>query len=124
METNRVTATITTSDAQRRALWLRLFGADWLPVKTARPRWQVVRGELTEVEVLAFDLDASRMPAGARDRFAHYIAAKTGQGYEAALTQVDGWPIAAAGCTVETAVSSKWVRRPFVFAREQSEAFA
>lgn len=116
---------VTTSDSQRRALWVRLFGAEWLPVKAGRPRWQVARGELNETEVLAFDLDAARLPAGARSRFAHYVAAKTGQTYEAALYQVDGWPIPAAGCVVETAVSSDWMIRPFaMFAREHRERYA
>lgn len=120
MSTNgRSTAFITTGDAQRRALWLRLFGEEWLPVKAARPRWQAVRGELNETEILAFDLDAARLPAGACERFAHYIAQKTGISYTAAMHQVDGWPLKAAGCTVETAVSSNPMTRPFVFAREQ-----
>lgn len=125
MVTNgRSNAFITTSDPRRRDLWLRLFGEEWLPVKAARPRWQVTRGELNETEILAFDLDAVRLPAGARERFAHYVARKTDQSYAAAAQQVDGWPLKAAGCVVETAVSDSWQKRPFVFAREPIGAAA
>lgn len=109
-----------TSDLTRRALWLRLFGADTLPVKAARPRWQAMRGEMGETEVLAYDLDAARLPAGARDRFAHYIASKSGQSFAIAQTMVDGWPIPAANCTAVPV--DTWQERPFVFARQQAGA--
>jgi hypothetical protein len=115
---------VTTQDPTRRALWLRLFGVDWLPVKAARPRWQVARGELVEGEILAFDLDAARLHPMARERFAHYIAQRTGETYKVAAHIVDGWPIAAAGCVVETAVSSEWVERPFTFSRGGAYATA
>ena len=82
MNTNgRSTHFITTTDPTRRALWLRLFGSEWLPVKSARPRWQVDRAG---VEVLAFDLDASRLHFMARSRFAGYIARRDGITYDTA----------------------------------------
>lgn len=105
---------VTTQDPARRRLWLRLFGAEWLPVKADRPRWQVKAGQ---GEVLAFDLDAKRLHPMARARFAHAISQRHGMTYEAALSLVDGWPIEASGCIVEseTAVSGRWQERPFSF---------
>ena len=115
MNTNgRSTHFITTTDADRRALWLRLFGSEWLPVKSARPRWQVDR---VGVEVLAFDLDASRLHIMAQARFAGYVARRDGIAYDTALSLVNGWPVKAVGCIVETAVSETWEKRPFRFAR-------
>lgn len=115
-------AWIMTHDEARRTRWIKLFGVERLPVKVAKPRWQ--HHPFSAAMVYAYDLDAARLPSGARSRFAHYVAAKTGQAYEAALYQVDGWPIPAAGCTVETAVSSKPMIRPFVLPPAPTGAYA
>jgi len=104
---------VTTSDPTRRARWQRLFGVDRLPVLHPRPRWRVGRGELREVEYLAYDLDATRLHWMAQRRAAQLIG-----------DELHGLPIkAGADVEVETAVSPEWVKRPFVFGHEQGAAY-
>jgi len=107
---------IMTHDTRQRALWLRLFGTETLPVKAAKPRWRVERGAFgREVNVLAYDLDARRLHWMARQRFASWVSVKTGHTVRA--SEVDGWLIKADRCEVinETADSSMWGKRPFSF---------
>lgn len=103
---------VTTSSPKRRALWLRLFGVDRLPVVSPKPRWQVGRGEFRETETLAYDLDVARLHWMALSRAAGRLGID--------VADVRGLPIkASADVVVETAVSDSWKKRPFVFAREQ-----
>lgn len=96
MVTNgRSTAFITTRSGQRSAKWLRLFGVDVLPVKHEHPRWQVFANGR---DVLAYDLDATRLNEWQRARFAGYIAKRSAIPFTVALKQVDGWPLEAGGC--------------------------
>lgn len=90
----RSTAVITTRSGQRAAKWLRLFGVEALPVKHERPRWIAQPGG----DMLAYDLDASRLNEWQRARFAGYIAKRQDVPLKVALTMVDNWPIEAAGC--------------------------
>ena len=99
---------ITTTDPNRRAIWQRLFGLDRLPVMSPRPRWQVGRGEFRETEILAYDLDASRLHWMAKDRAAKRMGV--------AVAELGGMPIKC-GADVEVteaAVSEEWGKRPFV----------
>ena len=106
---------VTTSDSQRRALWVRLFGTDRLPVVSGRPRWQVGRGEFRETEFYAYDLAVAGL---------HWMAAqRAADKLGVSVDDLARLPIkAGADITVETAVSDSWQKRPFVFAREQSGA--
>ncbi len=112
-------AFVTTMEGRRRAIWMRIFGSERLPVKSARPRLQGV-GRHGEMMRLAYDLDAGRLHWMAATRFADYLSAR--YGYPVTVGQVDGFPIRAAGCVVveneesrETAVSAKLEKRPFPF---------
>lgn len=99
---------VVTSDARRRAKWLRYFGTSRVPVKVNAPRQQSLHDGQS---VLAYDLDASRLHPMARQRFADYVSRRTGHLVTSA--DVDGWPLAATGLETETAVSDSWQRRPF-----------
>lgn len=109
MDTNgRSTATITTSDAQRRARWLTIFGAEQIPVMSAKPRWQVGRGEFREIEILAYDLDVSRL---------HWMSAqRAADRLNLTVDQLAGLPIKASTDITVTAVSPEWMIRPFALA--------
>jgi len=109
--------TIITNDPRQRALWLRLFGTEQLPVKADKPRWRVERGAFgREVNVLAYDLDASRLHWMARQRFASWLSSIPGN-HKVRASEVDGWLIKADRCEIvnETADSSMWGKRPFSF---------
>lgn len=111
---------LTTTDSQRRAKWQRIFGVDELPVKADKPRWRVERGAFgREVNVLGYDLDASRVHWMGLTRFAEYVSRKTGHEYTAA--NMDGWLIRATGYETvhETADSASWQERPFSFLKDR-----
>lgn len=117
--------TIMTNDPRQRALWLKLFGTEQLPVKTAKPRWRVERGAFTrETNVLAYDLDASRLHWMARQRFASWVSLKTG--HTVTAKEIDGWLIKADRCelVIDTAVSPTWRKRPFSFFKERGVFYA
>ena len=63
---------ITTTDSRRAKLWERIFGTDQLPIMHATPRLQHMQGKADEV--LAYDLDASRLTEWQRIRFADHLA--------------------------------------------------
>lgn len=92
---------IKTNDAHRERKWVRLFGVDMLPVKQARPRDQWL--PLQECQVLAYDLDASRLHWMQRERFVDYICIRTGMCRKEAMQHTDGWPLVAEDCFVVTA---------------------
>lgn len=108
---------VTTNDTRRLAHWERAFGLMALPVKSAAPRLQWLNDGR---QVLAYDLEADRLPAGAYYRFAHYLAAKLDCSFTDAADRVDGWPIEAAGLVAyvdegETAVTAAAQgERPFL----------
>lgn len=106
---------IETTNTHRRRKWQQLFGSDRLPVKASRPRWQHLS---VGHETLAYDLDASWLPAGARDRFAHYIARRQGLPYAVACRTIDGWPVKATGCRVVRTAVSIPDTAVFMFARK------
>lgn len=97
----RSAAFITTTDARRRTLWLRLFGTAVLPVLHPRPRWQWLPGH--QYEALAYDLDVGALPGGAPDRLAAYVARRAGWPYDYARAAVQGgWAITAVNCRLAT----------------------
>lgn len=88
---------IITGDRRRRRQWRELFGCEELPVKAAVPRLQLPPvGQPNEV--VAYDLDAARLPPGAAESFARYLSRRTAWDIETALLNVDGWPISSYGC--------------------------
>lgn len=95
---------ITTTDERRAGVWLALFGTDRLPVFAAKPRWQCVPGDAHQY---AYDLDLAALPPTAVNRYAAWIAKRTGQTYGevwAELASVVSVPIKATDCeVVETA---------------------
>lgn len=93
---------VITHDPRRAELWRNLFGAPRLPVKAASPRYQYRLHE--PVRIYAYDLDASRLTDVQRYRFAAYVARRMGISYARATHLVDGWPIEADDCEIETAV--------------------
>ena len=78
---------LTTTDRRRAALWEKIFGSDTLPVMHAAPRWQHMQGRGNEV--LAYDLDTSRLTAMQRARFASHLAKVSGRPYSAAHAEID-----------------------------------
>ena len=78
---------ITTTDSRRAALWEKIFGSDTLPIVHAAPRLQHMQGRGSEV--LAYDLDTSRLTAMQRARFASHLARVSGRPYEAAYAEID-----------------------------------
>lgn len=108
---------VTTTDRRRRERWQAIFGTDQLPVLSAKPRWQVGRGEFRETEFYAYDLAVAGL---------HWMAAqRAADKLGVSVDDLARLPIkAGADITVETAVSDSWQKRPFVFAREQSGAVA
>ena len=79
------------------------------------------RGEFGEAEYLAYDLDVTRLHWMAQRRAADRLGVD--------VDDLRGLPIKA-GADIEienegeTAVSPDWVKRPFVFARQQESAYA
>lgn len=109
--------TVTTSDPNRRARWLAIFGTDRLPVLSAKPRWQVGRGEFRETEFYAYDLAVAGLHWMAAQRAADKLGMTTDE-----LARL---PIkAGADIVVETAVSSEWVKRPFALPPAPLGAYA
>lgn len=101
----RSTAAITTTSQQRRARWQAIFGADQLPVLAAEPRWQVGRGEFRETEILAYDLDVSRL---------HWMSAqRAADSLNITIEELASLPIKATADVQVTAVSPDWMIRPF-----------
>lgn len=87
---------VTTSDTQRAALWLSLFGAEYLPIMAPRPRLQEHPG--VDFPILAYDLDLGRLSAPQRQRFAGHLSRRYGIEYTAVLARVEtavSWPIKA-----------------------------
>ena len=100
---------ITTKNGRQRALWLRLFGTDTLPVTAAYPH-EVFDPNGRSGWV--YDLDTRAIGEHGCRRLAAYIAARHwGKTFESALAEVRyGWRIDAADCQLvepETAVSSR-----------------
>lgn len=100
---------ITTSDSRRRGVWLALFGTDQLPVFAAEPRWQCLAGDWFAAPQYAhaYDLDLQALGETAVDRYAAWVAKRTGREYESVrseLMSVVSVPIKAQNCeVVETA---------------------
>ena len=88
---------ITTRNGRQRALWLRLFGSDVLPVRAARPHEVFTPDGRAR---LVYDLDVVAIGTNGRRRLAAYIAArKWGVTFEQALSDLaHGWTIDAADC--------------------------
>ena len=93
---------IATRNGRQRALWLRLFGSDTLPVTAARPHEVYTPDGRAR---LVYDLDVVAIGANGRRRLAAYIAARrwgvapAQAGVEQALRDVAfGWTIDAADC--------------------------
>lgn len=104
-------AYVITENNSRRSRWFLAFGVTRLPVKHTEPRWQEVPDLFGQPKtILAYDLDASRLPQGRVAKTAAYLG-----------RSVDNHPIPALGCEVveyednETAESSLWRKRPFSF---------
>ena len=68
-------------------MWDRVFGTDHLPVMHPAPRWQVVQGRA--FEVLAYDLDTSRLTEWQRIRFADHLARLSKRPFAAALREIN-----------------------------------
>lgn len=93
---------IATRNGRQRALWLRLFGSDTLPVTAARPHEVYTPDGRAR---LVYDLDVVAIGANGRRRLAAYIAARrwgvapAQAGVEQALRDVAfGWTIDATDC--------------------------
>lgn len=88
---------ITTRNGRQRALWLRLFGSDVLPVTAAAPHEVYTPDGRAR---LVYDLDVVAIGANGRRRLAAYIAARRwGVTFEDALRDVAfGWTVDAANC--------------------------
>lgn len=88
---------ITTRNGRQRALWLRLFGSDVLPVRAAAPH-EVFTPDGRARQV--YDLDVVAIGANGRRRLAAYVAARRwGVTFEQALRDVAfGWTIDATDC--------------------------
>lgn len=101
-----------TNDLRRRALWLRLFGVERLPVLAPHPRCRVERGARGETEIQAYDLDGARL---------HWMAQRRAmRRLNVSAAQLTGLAIEAGAdieVEVETAVSSDRWKRPFLFGR-------
>lgn len=92
---------ITTKNGRQRALWLRLFGSDVLPVTAAAPH-EVFTPDGRARQV--YDLDVVAIGTNGRRRLAAYIAARRwGTTFEQALRDVAfGWTIDATDCELAT----------------------
>ncbi len=88
---------ITTRNGRQRALWLRLFGSDVLPVTAAAPHEVYTPDGRAR---LVYDLDVVAIGTNGRRRLAAYIAARRwGTTFEAALRDVAfGWTVDATDC--------------------------
>jgi hypothetical protein len=88
---------ITTKNGRQRALWLRLFGSDVLPVTAAAPH-EVFTPDGRARQV--YDLDVVAIGTNGRRRLAAYVAARRwGITFEQALRDVAfGWTIDATDC--------------------------
>ncbi|MCC6603088.1 MAG: hypothetical protein IT327_07755 [Anaerolineae bacterium] len=88
---------ITTTNGRQRALWLRLFGSDVLPVTAAAPHEVYTPDGRAR---LVYDLDVVAIGTNGRRRLAAYIAARRwGTTFEAALRDVAfGWTVDATDC--------------------------
>lgn len=84
---------IVTTNPERRRLWQRIFDTDKLPVKSSQPRLMCLPAQ---GELLAYDLDAKSLHQFSLIRFADYLTNK--YGLDAAIVDVDGWPILAEDC--------------------------
>lgn len=121
----RQTHQVTTTDPQRRALWLRLFGVDVLPVKRPFPELFI---DAAGNERLAYVLDSRQLTAIQINKLASYLQARIwGLGYQDAQRQArERWTIDAEGVELvdpedETAVSDR--ERPFFVAGSQAGLF-
>lgn len=95
----RMSYFITCSNAQRLAIWQKLFGMDYLPVLAPRPRWQFVDGR----EIPAYDLALSQLSQWQRIRLATYTAKRQGRPYPEVLAELQAtvsWPVKARDCVV------------------------
>lgn len=103
---------ITTKNGRQRALWLRLFGSDVLPVTAAAPHEVYTPDGRAR---LVYDLDVVAIGANGRRRLAAYIAARRwGVTFEDALRDVAfGWTVDAADCQlVAEPVTEPWPNSP------------
>jgi hypothetical protein len=114
MTNGRSAHQIKTTDPRRRALWLRLFGMDVLPVKWPFPEPFV---DAAGNERMAYVLDSRHLTPQQTHNLASYLQARTwGMSYQDACRRVgELWTIDAENVeVVETAVSDE---RPFFIAR-------
>ncbi len=88
---------IITKNGRQRALWLRLFGSDVLPVTAAAPH-EVFTPDGRARQV--YDLDVVAIGTNGRRRLAAYVAARRwGVAFEQVLRDVAfGWTIDATDC--------------------------
>lgn len=108
---------ITTRNGRQRALWLRLFGSDVLPVTTAAPHEVYTPDGRAR---LVYDLDVVAIGPNGRRRLAAYIAARrwgvapAQAGVEQALRDVAfGWTIDATDCELASEpVTEPWQNSP------------
>lgn len=102
---------ITTKNGRQRALWLRLFGSDVLPVTAAAPH-EVFTPDGRARQV--YDLDVVAIGTNGRRRLAAYIAARRwGITFEQALRDVAfGWTIDATDCQLVTEPIAEPVTEP------------
>lgn len=108
---------ITTRNGRQRALWLRLFGSDALPVTAAAPHEVYTPDGRAR---LVYDLDVVAIGPNGRRRLAAYIAARrwgvapAQAGVEQALRDVAfGWTIDATDCELASEpVTEPWQNSP------------
>lgn len=103
---------IATRNGRQRALWLRLFGSDVLPVTAAAPHEVYTPDGRAR---LVYDLDVVAIGPNGRRRLAAYIAARRwGVTFETALRDVAfGWTIDAADCELASEpVAEPWQNSP------------
>lgn len=108
---------ITTRNGRQRALWLRLFGSEALPVTAAQPHEVYTPDGRAR---LVYDLDVVAIGPNGRRRLAAYIAARrwgvapAQAGVEQALRDVAfGWTIDATDCElVSEPVAEPWQNSP------------
>ena len=103
---------IKTNDDHRRALWLRLFGRDLLPVKRPFPREVFYLNGRAE---WLYDLDTAALSQLDRRSLAVYLASRQwGLTFQDALQRIerDGWHIVAADCELVTMAETAAARVP------------
>lgn len=103
---------IATRNGRQRALWLRLFGSDVLPVTAAAPHEVYTPDGRAR---LVYDLDVVAIGANGRRRLAAYIAARRwGLTFEQALRDVAfGWTIDATDCELASEPATEpWQNSP------------